>query len=69
MSGVEKRAHITSSSAFAPTCGAGTDSPGLTAERMYRSGRGVEDAIKTALSLNGWGNPPVRRMTPFMWPT
>ena len=50
MSGVETRAHVTSASAFAPTCGARNDPPGLTAQRVYRSGRGVEDAIKICLA-------------------
>ena len=54
MSGVETRAHVTSASAFAPKCGAGNDPPGLSAQRVYRSGLGVEDAIKTALRRDGW---------------
>jgi hypothetical protein len=53
MSSVEQKANVTSISAFGPSCDSGR-SPTLGAQRTYRPGAGVEKAIKSALSANGW---------------
>jgi hypothetical protein len=54
MSTVETRAHVKSLRAFAPTCNDSPDSSGLSAQRTYRSGRGVQGAIESALLHTGW---------------
>lgn len=54
MSNVEARARVTPVSAFAPTCNDSPDAPGLSAQRIYRSNRGAERAIETALADSGW---------------
>jgi hypothetical protein len=55
MSSVERRAGVTSLSAFGPSCE--SYEPGtLGAQRTYRPAQGVEDAIKSALSANGWAS-------------
>jgi hypothetical protein len=53
MSSVERRADVTSLRAFGPLCE--PYEPGtLSAQRLYRPAKGVADAIKSALSANGW---------------